>query len=127
MNGQTEPSAPASGPPARRRRWQVANIAVSVVLCGGAVAFGGYAALLTLFLPMITATCGPGECNTAVVYWAVLSGLAGIALILIAMCAVVVRSLIRRRRAMWWPLLAAAAIAALWILCLAVVSAAAGS
>ena len=125
MNGQTKPFAPE--PAARRRRWQVANIAVSVVLCAGAVVVGGYAALLTLFLPMVTATCGPGQCNTAVVVWTACSGLAGIAGILIAMFTLVVRSLIRRRRAVWWPLLAAAAIAALWILCLVIVLAAAPS
>lgn len=125
MNGQTEPSV--TGSVAHRRWWQVANITVSVVLGVGTVALGGYAALLTLFLPMAAATCGPGECNTAVVEWTAYSGLAGIAVILIAMCALVIRSLIRRRRAVWWPLLAAALIGALWILCLVIVSAAAQS
>lgn len=125
MNGRTEPSAP--GPATHRLRWLIANIAVSVVLCVGSVVVGGYAALLTLFLPMATATCGPGECKIAVVVWTVCFGLVGIAGILIAMFTLVVRSLLRRRWAVWWPLLAAAAIAALWSLCLVVVLAAARS
>lgn len=53
---------------------------------------------------MLAATCGPGECNTSVADAAVLCGLAGTALVLIATCVPATRSLIRRRRAMWWTL-----------------------
>lgn len=128
MNSPTESSPQKPAPEAaRRRRRQIANVAASVVLCGGAVVFSGYAALLTVFLAMATGTCAPCECNTGVVNWTILSGLAGIVLILIAMFTLVVRSLIRRRCAVWWPLLAAVLIAALWTLCMVIVSAATGS
>jgi hypothetical protein len=103
------------------------NIAASIALSAGAVVFSYYAALMTVFLAMTTGTCGPGECNVDVVNWTILSGLAGIVLILIAMFTLVVRSLVRRRCALWWPPLAAVLIAALWVLCFAIVSAAVGS
>lgn len=77
---------------------------------------------------MLAATCGPGECNTSDADAAVLCGLAGTALILIATCVPATRSLIRSRRAMWWTLARGRCDhRALWVLCLVVVSAASGS
>lgn len=129
MNTPTESSPQKPAPEAARRRlqWQIANIAASVVLFAGAVVFSWYAAVVTLLLAMATGTCGPGECNIGVVNWTILSGLAGIALILIATFTLVVRSLIRRRCAVWWPLLAAVLIAALVVVCAVIVFTATGS
>lgn len=93
-------------------------------MSAGAVVFSGYAALLTVFLGMATDGCHADDCNDDVVTWTILSGLAGIVLILAAMAVLVVRSLVRRRCAVWWPLLAVLLITALWLSCVLIASAA---
>lgn len=105
-------------------RHHAVNIAVSIVLSAGAIIFGGYAALLTGLFVMVTDACRADDCNDDVVAWAIRSGWASIVLILAAMVALVVRSLIRRRCAVWWPLLAVPLITVAWFLCGMIASAA---